>query len=430
MQNNTKNTKYEPDHELKKTADNLKPKSTEEAVITFSAKKVLIAVTTLNVILFLGGTLYSGIAIKSIMEKYEDAAKYIRNSEKEYLDAKSKLDIASRDIDQLNSKIINTINNNTESVNEKKDEAISLIKGIITILKKIQEKDIPEIEKSVIDIDEKLKNTTPKINNAVEISDQTISTIITAVDESKKATSELNTAIVNANKSTSKLNSAVESEKPVTSKLNTEVDNAKKATSNLKTEIDNAKKATSKLNTDVDNAKKATTKLNTDVDNAKEAASKLNTDIENTKKVTSTLNTDVKKVETAVSEINTAVKTENEKLEKATKKIYDLFDLGESYHKRTTNLEASLTELENKVSNQKSLLSEKQKEIDDLVSRLRERNLKIENALNNLVKDKTLTIFDVWNYSGWILKGFLIIVVLVLVRQVVKFFRFIFKKIS
>src|SRR5205814_2295624 len=40
----------------------------------FSPRMILLAVTLLNVVLFIGGTVYTGVQVTSIQKRYEDAA--------------------------------------------------------------------------------------------------------------------------------------------------------------------------------------------------------------------------------------------------------------------------------------------------------------------------------------------------------------------
>jgi chromosome segregation ATPase len=157
--------------------------SSDYRVMVFSTKRVLLAVTILNAALFFGGTLLSSITIKSITERYEKAVQIIKETEKDYYDAKSTLDNINREVDVLNAKIIAKIEDITKDINDKKIGAIT------------------KIDNSVTAVEQKQEEATPKITTALTTAEQAVSKItasVTAVEEKQEeATSKITTALTN-----------------------------------------------------------------------------------------------------------------------------------------------------------------------------------------------------------------------------------------
>jgi len=56
-----------------------------------SPKTILMFVTLLNIGLFIGGTVYTGIQVKSIQERYQEAAQKINDAQQKYNEAETKL---------------------------------------------------------------------------------------------------------------------------------------------------------------------------------------------------------------------------------------------------------------------------------------------------------------------------------------------------
>ncbi|MGD0511087.1 MAG: hypothetical protein ABSA33_04565, partial [Candidatus Micrarchaeaceae archaeon] len=57
----------------------------------FSPRVILIAFTLLNVALFIGGTVYTGVQVRSIQERYEEAFQKISDAKLKYETADMKL---------------------------------------------------------------------------------------------------------------------------------------------------------------------------------------------------------------------------------------------------------------------------------------------------------------------------------------------------
>jgi len=71
----------------------------------FPLDKILIAITLLNVFLFLGGTIYSGITIDSINQQYKESEKIIQESKEKYSEAKYNLQNIKNELENSKDKI-------------------------------------------------------------------------------------------------------------------------------------------------------------------------------------------------------------------------------------------------------------------------------------------------------------------------------------
>lgn len=57
----------------------------------FSPRYILLAITTINVIIFIGGTVYTGLQVSSIQQRYDEASLKILDAKQKYDEADSKL---------------------------------------------------------------------------------------------------------------------------------------------------------------------------------------------------------------------------------------------------------------------------------------------------------------------------------------------------
>jgi hypothetical protein len=72
------------------------PEQKNDSSVIFLTKTILIAITILNVVLFVGGSIWSGITLDSIRDQYTSAQKEIGDVQGEYQSAKTELDKSKR----------------------------------------------------------------------------------------------------------------------------------------------------------------------------------------------------------------------------------------------------------------------------------------------------------------------------------------------
>lgn len=95
----------------------------------FSLDKILIAITLLNVFLFLGGTIYSGVTIDSINQQYKESEKIIQESKEKYLEAKYNLKNLKNELenskDKIDKLIIKELNDYNLNIHKKFEPLIN-----------------------------------------------------------------------------------------------------------------------------------------------------------------------------------------------------------------------------------------------------------------------------------------------------------------
>jgi uncharacterized phage infection (PIP) family protein YhgE len=352
--------------------------SSDYRVMVFSTKRVLLAVTILNAALFFGGTLLSSITIKSITERYEKAVQIIKETEKDYYDAKSTLDNINREVDVLNAKIIAKIEDITKDINDKKIGAIT------------------KIDNSVTAVEQKQEEATPKITTALTTAEQAVSKItasVTAVEEKQEeATSKITTALTTVEQAVPKITASVtaveQKQEEATSKITTALTTVEQA----------VPKITASVTAVEQKQEEATSKITTALTTVEQAVPK----------ITASVTAVEEKQEEATSKITTALTNVEEKQEEATSKIDDVAKRIEPYYNKIIDMDKSLGELTRKVNVSKTRLEEAQKGADDLVTHARNIHSEIEEILANLVQNETFTFIDIWKHTDWMVKCVLI----------------------
>ncbi len=138
------------------------PKSIEDY---FSPINVLIYITIINIVFFVGGTVYSGITIDSIRQQYVKSEQTTQKSRDKYLEAEYKLKTLKDDLDkskeEVDKLIIKELENYNKNIHKKFEPLIESIK-----------QDLDNYENQIIIIDKQSKNIKIKMNSLDELNEK------------------------------------------------------------------------------------------------------------------------------------------------------------------------------------------------------------------------------------------------------------------
>ncbi|WP_133150083.1 hypothetical protein, partial [Vibrio splendidus] len=102
------------------------PSSNNASDSGLTIKQLLLWTTMLNVVLFLGGSIFTATKVSSIQDRYNQAEIKIEEAQKQYSDAKKKLESVSL-LERNVTQRLNQISENGENLQSKLDAQYQLV---------------------------------------------------------------------------------------------------------------------------------------------------------------------------------------------------------------------------------------------------------------------------------------------------------------
>jgi hypothetical protein len=106
--------------------DNAIPPSSDNE-LNFSAKNILIGITTINIVLFIGGTVLGGVSIPTIKQQMNNLVEGMKNADKDLLKAKQKLQSTNNEFEQIREELTKERNETKRIIKEERENIINTL---------------------------------------------------------------------------------------------------------------------------------------------------------------------------------------------------------------------------------------------------------------------------------------------------------------